>query len=151
MLEDLRLIQRPTDAWDGFQNPFGAEAASAARRFHRSVPEYAPTPLVRLSALARTLGVASVQVKDERPRFGRNAFKVLGGSYCIGRYIQSRFGLEHLSFEALTRPALRAEMKDLTFVTATDGNHGRGIAWTANRLGLKSVVYMPKGLSLLHI
>ena len=36
-------------------------------------------------------------------------------------------------------------MKDLTFVTATDGNHGRGIAWTANRLGLKSVVYMPKG------
>ena len=28
---------------------------------------------------------------------------------------------------------------------ATDGNHGRGVAWAANKLGQKSVVLMPKG------
>ncbi len=126
---------------------FGPENAERARAFHRSFPEYSPTPLVSLRALAEELGVASVHVKDESFRFGLNAFKVLGGSYCIGSYIAKRLGLgvEELPYEKMVSPAVREALGELTFVTATDGNHGRGIAWTAQRLGQKSVVYMPKG------
>ena len=93
------------------------------------------------------LGVQSIHVKDESKRFGLNAFKVLGGSYAIGSYIAKTLGMDisELSCESMTSPAVKAKLGDLTFVTATDGNHGRGVAWTANRLGQKCVVYMPKG------
>lgn len=126
---------------------FGRETAQAVRAFHRSFPEYSPTPLIRLKELANRLGVAELYVKDESKRFGLNAFKVLGGSWCIGRYIAKKLNvqLEELTYERLTSPETRSALAGLTFVTATDGNHGRGIAWTAARLGLNSVVYMPKG------
>lgn len=126
---------------------FGRETAQAVRTFHRSFPEYSPTPLIRLKELANRLGVAELYVKDESKRFGLNAFKVLGGSWCIGRYIAKKLNvqLEELTYERLTSPETRSALAGLTFVTATDGNHGRGIAWTAARLGLNSVVYMPKG------
>lgn len=126
---------------------FGRETAQAVRAFHRSFPEYSPTPLIRLKELADRLGVAELYVKDESKRFGLNAFKVLGGSWCIGRYIAKKLNvqLEELTCERLTSPETRSALAGLTFVTATDGNHGRGIAWTAARLGVNSVVYMPKG------
>ena len=126
---------------------FGPEAAEKARSFHRSFPTYRETPLVSLSHLAGELGVAAIYVKDESARFGLNAFKVLGGSYAIGNYIAKRLGLdlEELPFERLVSEEIREKLGPVTFVTATDGNHGRGVAWTANRLGQKCVVYMPKG------
>ena len=126
---------------------FGPEHTEKVNAFHASFPEYAPTPLANLKNLAGALGVASIHVKDESWRFGLNAFKVLGGSYAIGSYIAQRLGrdISELPYEVMTGEAVRKELGDLTFVTATDGNHGRGIAWTANRLGQKSVVYMPKG------
>lgn len=121
--------------------------ASVIRAFHASFPEYKPTPLVALSNMASDLGISGLYIKDEGYRFGLNAFKVLGGSYAIARYLAQRFDIDerNLSFEVLRSPALRDEISKLTFVTATDGNHGRGVAWTAHRLGAKSVVYMPKG------
>ena len=126
---------------------FGPEAAEKACCFHRSFPTYRETPLVSLSHLAGELGVAAIYVKDESARFGLNAFKVLGGSYAIGNYIAKRLGLdlEELPFERLVSEEIREKLGPVTFVTATDGNHGRGVAWTANRLGQKCVVYMPKG------
>ena len=126
---------------------FGLEAAKQANAFHRSFPEYQITPLAELTDLAAGLGVAGIYVKDESYRFGLNAFKVLGGSYAIGRYLAERMNLDcsQLTYEKLTDGAVKKELGELTFVTATDGNHGRGVAWTANRLGHKSVVYMPKG------
>lgn len=126
---------------------FTVETAETARRFHQSFPEYQPTPLVELKGLAAHLGVTSFHVKDESYRFGLNAFKVLGGSYCIGRYIAERLGtdIRELSYDKITSRAVREKLGQITFVTTTDGNHGRGIAWTADRLGQKSVVYMPKG------
>ena len=85
-------------------------------------------------------------MKDESFRFGLNAFKGLGGSYCLGRYIAGKFGkdMEELSFSEITSEETRKKLGQVTFVTATDGNHGRGIAWTAKMLGQKAVVYMPK-------
>jgi len=108
---------------------------------------YAPTPLTRLTSTARQLGLCDVYVKDESYRFGLNAFKVLGGSYAVGRYLAQRLGIpaEEMDFSALTAPETRAALGDITFVTATDGNHGRGIAWAARQFGQHSVVYMPKG------
>jgi len=86
-------------------------------------------------------------VKDESYRFGLNAFKVLGGSYAIGSWLAGRLGtdISKVSYEQLVAPETRQRLGEITFVTATDGNHGRGVAWIANRLGQKSVVYMPKG------
>ncbi len=126
---------------------FGPETAKRVRRFHESFPEYQMTPLAELKDLAKWAGVASLCVKDESFRFGLNAFKVLGGSWAIAACIAGRTGAgpEEMTFEKLVSRDVKEKLGDLTFATATDGNHGRGVAWTANRLGLKSVVYMPKG------
>lgn len=126
---------------------FGYENAMKVNTFHKSFPEYSVTPLVTLKNLASNLGIKNIHVKDESYRFGLNAFKVLGGSYAIGNYIAKRLGMDigELPYEKMVSPEIREKLGDLTFVTATDGNHGRGVAWTANRLKQKSVVYMPKG------
>lgn len=122
-------------------------AVEAAHRFHRSLPGYAPTPLVALPAQAARLGLGSLWVKDESHRFGLNAFKGLGGSYAIAAYLCEELGipLDEGAFAALTAPENRARSGRKTFVTATDGNHGRGVAWAARLLGHDAVVYMPKG------
>ena len=129
---------------------FGYGIAEKVNAFHRSFPGYRPTPLVNLESLAGALGVKSFQIKDESKRFGLNAFKVLGGSYAIGNYIAQKLGMDisELDFERMTGSEIRRKIGDVTFVTATDGNHGRGVAWTANRLKQKCVVYMPKGTAV---
>ena len=102
--------------------------AEKARRFHSGLPGYAPTPLVSLDGLAHSLGVSKIWIKDESKRFGLNAFKALGGSYAMARCLSEKLGkpLEEMSFEELCAPAARRALGDITFVTATDGNHGRG-------------------------
>jgi diaminopropionate ammonia-lyase len=129
------------------------EIAKKVRDFHKSFPEYKVTPLHRLDKLAKQLGVSDIWVKDESYRFGLNAFKVLGGSFAIGKYLAEKLNVDisDLSFEKLRSKEVKEELGEITFVTATDGNHGRGIAWAANQLGQKSVVYMPKGSSEIRL
>lgn len=103
------------------------ETFAAVRAFHETLPGYAPTPLVPLPALAQTLGVKGIYLKDESQRFGLKAFKALGASYAIHRLLGDR-----------------AEGGFLT-VTATDGNHGKGMAWSTHRMGGHAVVFMPAG------
>ncbi|MDR0339137.1 MAG: diaminopropionate ammonia-lyase [Desulfovibrio sp.] len=126
---------------------FSAKEAARVLAFHKSFREYAPTPLVDLPGLAACLGFGKVMVKDESKRFGLNAFKVLGGSYAIGRILAERLGrpIDSLSRDELASGPVQEKLGDITFVTATDGNHGRGVAWTARQLGMKAVVFMPKG------
>ena len=128
---------------------FGQDIISRARRFHRTIPGYAPTPLLRLSNLAKFLGVKDIFLKDESFRFGLNAFKVLGGSYAIANFLSGKLGMElsDLPFGALTSDRIKSKLGDVTFATTTDGNHGRGVAWTARTLRQKAVVNMPKGSS----
>lgn len=125
------------------------EAAKQVHRFHESFPQYAPTPLASLDGLAETLGVSKIYVKDESYRFGLNAFKVLGGSYALGQVIAERLGMapDAVDYSRIVSQETKDQLGEVTFVTTTDGNHGRGIAWTAAALGQKSVVYMPKGSS----
>lgn len=120
-----------------------------AKAFHESFPNYKPTPLVKLSGLSKEIGVGNIYLKDESKRFGLNAFKVLGGSFAMGKYLAQQLGkdMSEMPYEKLISDEVREELGEITFVTATDGNHGRGVAWTANRLKQKSVVYMPMGSS----
>jgi len=126
---------------------YDLQHAEAVREFHRSFPMYSPTPLAQLPETAKALGIGEIYVKDESHRFGLNAFKVLGGSYAIGNYLARKLGkpLSETGYAVLTAEETKRKLGDITFITATDGNHGRGVAWTANTLGQKSVVHMPKG------
>lgn len=118
--------------------------------FHKSFPMYSETPLRDMKNLAGELGLGRIYVKDESYRFGLNAFKVLGGSYAIGNYLANKLGksITEMPYNVLVSDDVREELGEMVFVTATDGNHGRGVAWTANQLKQKSVVLMPKGSSL---
>ena len=120
-----------------------------ARFFHSSFPQYSITPLARLDGMAKYLGLGDLFVKDESFRFGLNAFKVLGGSFAMARYIAKEMGrdVSEMTYDYLTSEAFRQEFGHATFFTATDGNHGRGVAWAAHKLGQKAVVHMPKGSS----
>ncbi|WP_066894496.1 diaminopropionate ammonia-lyase [Clostridium nigeriense] len=129
------------------------EEINKVRNFHKSFPEYSVTPLVNLENLSKRIGVGGIYLKDESYRFGLNAFKVLGGSFAMAKYLAQRLDMDinDLPYEKLISDEIREKLGDITFVTATDGNHGRGVAWTANRLKQKSVVYMPKGSSLTRL
>ncbi|TCP24912.1 diaminopropionate ammonia-lyase [Scopulibacillus darangshiensis] len=115
--------------------------------FQKTHNDYSETPLSHLKNLAEYLDVADIRVKDESYRFGLNAFKVMGGIYAVGKYLADRLGkkIEELSFQELQSPRVKEELGELTFISATDGNHGRGVAWAARELGHRSVIYMPKG------
>lgn len=129
---------------------FGVEATKHVSNFHKSIPNYSPTPLVNLQQLSKKLGVKNIYIKDESKRFDLNAFKVLGGSYSLAALISNKLGynLNELTYEQIVAPTTKEKLGEVTFVTATDGNHGRGVAWTAKLLNQKSVVYMPKGSAL---
>ena len=149
-MEKMELILREKNRPAVDLSAFSYEEAQKARDFHAGFSQYSETPLTSLSNLAKALGVASIHVKDESYRFGLNAFKVLGGSYALGRFIAQKLGedIENLPASRILSAEVKEKLGELTFVTATDGNHGRGVAWTAHQLGQKSVVYMPKGSSM---
>lgn len=136
---EFRLAVLPEQPRQTFPE-LGPEKARAVRAFHETFPQYAPTPLWSLPAAAERLGLGAVYVKDESFRFGLNAFKVLGGSYAIGNILREQTGAALRYSDLIVAGGARK-----TFVTATDGNHGRGVAWAAREFGHKSVVYMPKG------
>ncbi len=93
--------------------------------FHSKIRKYEPTPLISLSKLAKSIGIKELYLKDESVRFRQNTFKVLGASFAIHKYLESSPG-KH------------------TFCTATDGNHGRSVAWAARRTKQKAVIYVPE-------
>jgi len=114
--------------------------------FHRSLPGYAPTPLVELPELAADLGLGSILVKDEGPRFGIDSFKGLGASFAVFSVLGARWRDltgETLTPEAFRDPEVRERLGDVVFTAATDGNHGRAVAWTAHLLGQSAVIFMP--------
>ncbi|MDI9497475.1 MAG: diaminopropionate ammonia-lyase [Bacillota bacterium] len=123
------------------------EVAKEIYAYHKSFPVYQYTPLVSLNNLAALLKVKDIFIKDESYRFNLNAFKVLGGSYAIGKVVAEKLGmsLEDLPFERLISDEIREKLGEVTFITATDGNHGRGVAWAANQLKQNCIVYMPRG------
>ena len=128
----IQMIANPHTT-SGFTPSFlSKRETEPVRHLHMSLDDYAATPLVELSALARRSGVRSILVKDESQRFGLNAFKALGGLFALVRVICKHLGLDY-------------RVSNMVFVSATDGNHGRGISWAAGMLGCEAHIYMPKG------
>ena len=121
-----------------------------ARAFHASFPQYRETPLATLNAQAAHLGLGGLYVKDESFRFGLNAFKVLGSSFAIACHIAEKTGRDvgACGYGYLTSEEFSHDFEPVTLFTATDGNHGRGVAWAARQLGQKAVVRMPAGTTM---
>lgn len=148
MREEFKVVQYERKSGPKYNLDFlNLESAKKVQSFHASFPVYKETPLVELKHTAKSMGLGNIYIKDESYRFGLNAFKVLGGSYAIGNYLAKRLGksITEMPYEKLVSGEIKRELGDITFITATDGNHGRGVAWTAKQLQQKSVVYMPKG------
>lgn len=152
MKESIQVVnyEQKQDIDSKLLEQFSRENTRGVWNYHKSFPEYKPTPLHSLKNLASYLNIGQIFVKDESQRFDLNAFKVLGGSYSLASVIAEKAGLDldELSFDKINEEKTKSTVDKFTFITATDGNHGRGIAWTANRLGLKSIVYMPHGSAL---
>lgn len=128
-----------------------AEALAQARAEIAGWPGYAPTPLRALPALAAQLGVAAVHYKDEGGRFGLGSFKALGGAYAVARQLcralAAELGRLPTPGELRRDPALRARCAALTVCCATDGNHGRSVAWGAQVFGCRCVIYIHAAVS----
>ncbi|MFW8595156.1 diaminopropionate ammonia-lyase [Cribrihabitans neustonicus] len=106
---------------------------------------YAPTPMLSLPALAQTAGVGAIYYKDEGPRFGLGSFKALGGAYAALRVLQreiSRRRGRPVALEEIRGGQLRADCAGITLVSATDGNHGRSLAWGCQRFGAPCRIYI---------
>ena len=106
---------------------------------------YTPTPLVSLAALAAKIDVAEVQYKDEGPRFGLGSFKALGGSYAALRVLQREVSKslgQEVSMVDIRTGKYATECGALTLVSATDGNHGRSLAWGCKRFGVPCRIYI---------
>ncbi len=104
--------------------------ASAAHRAISRWDGYEPTPLIPLEAMARAAGVGAILYKHEGRRFSLKSFKALGGAYAVERLVEQR-----------------GSANGLTVTCATDGNHGRAVAWGAKRLGVTAVIYVHETVS----
>jgi diaminopropionate ammonia-lyase len=123
------------------------------RRFHREIPGYRMSPLKALPNLAEHLGLGGIWVKDESARLDLGSFKVLGGSYAIYQLIKRRLGMadKEIPVAHVLQGALRDRLGPIVFAAATDGNHGRGVAWAARQMGFQSVIYVHKLTSTARI
>lgn len=132
---------------------FPVEAACTARKFHRQIPDYRMTRLAALPHLADMLGIGQIWVKDEGQRLELNSFKVLGGSFAIYRYLQNLLNMsdDKLTYDYLISKEAHERTGKLVFASATDGNHGRGIAWAARKLGHDCHIYVHKETSQARI
>jgi diaminopropionate ammonia-lyase len=106
------------------------DGVAAAHRAISRWDGYEPTPLITLEAMARAAGVGAIFYKHEGRRFSLKSFKALGGAYAVERLVQKRGSAD-----------------GLTVTCATDGNHGRAVAWGAKRLGVTAVIYVHETVS----
>lgn len=115
--------------------------------FHRRLPGYAPTELRDVDPPAVD-GVSRMALKLETSRYGLPAFKVLGASWATAVRVATWLGLAGPGDDLVElRRAIarhRATARP-SLVTATDGNHGRAVAWTARQLGIAAEIFVPAG------
>lgn len=146
-----RFLQNPranrADPWEATPRLLTREGAAAAAAEIQAWSDYAATPLRSLPGLARAAGIAGIWYKDEANRFGVGSFKALGGAYGVQRVLQRTLH-EHHGVEASVEELVEGRYRELTqalvVTCATDGNHGRAVAWGARRFGCRAVIYLPQ-------
>ena len=123
-----------------------SEALANAQEEVTSWTGYAPTPLVELPGLAKALSLGAVYYKDEGARFGLGSFKALGGAYAVccllAEQVAEAKGLSEVTSEELRDGTHADVVSDITVTSATDGNHGRSVAWGAQQFGCNCVIYI---------
>lgn len=127
-----------------------APHCAAAKQAINQWPGYAPTPLVSLSSLAKQLEVDRIDFKDESPRFGLGSFKALGGAYAVSviliKHLSEKLG-RPVSLEDLTNNDHHIHTQEITVTCATDGNHGRSVAWGAQQFGCECIIFIHRDVS----
>ncbi len=133
-------------AWTAAQDAVLSDAAFAeARATITAWPGYRPTPLVALPGVARAAGIAALHYKDEASRFGLGSFKALGGAYAVWKVLLRTAAAKGI--DPNDRAAFAAHAGTLTVTCATDGNHGRSVAWGARTFGCPCVIFIHAGVS----
>jgi diaminopropionate ammonia-lyase len=137
-------------AADGRAAILSLAALADAKREIMSWPGYKPTPLHLLPNLAARAGIDAVLYKDEAERFGLGSFKALGGAYAVFKLLRNAIR-EQKNVTASTHDLTSGHYADLTsritVTCATDGNHGRSVAWGARTFGCRCVIYIPETVS----
>lgn len=114
-------------------------------------PGYRPTPIISLPARARALGITSLDYKDEANRFGLGSFKGLGGAYAVAlvllRELKRQGDIADPTIDALLAGGYRDAVANITITSATDGNHGRAVAWGASMFGCRAVIFIHETVS----
>jgi diaminopropionate ammonia-lyase len=112
---------------------------------------YAPTPLLDLSRIAAEVGVATVRMKDEGGRFGLGSFKALGGAYAVMNLLAATLSRNGVALSATSADLAEGRYEDrtqtMTVTCATDGNHGRSVAWAAQRFHCRCVIFVHETVS----
>ena len=157
MTDPFRVYPNPraapgTETYGGARARILNEAGfTAAEREIRSWPGYAETPLRNLPALAARLGIAALAYKDESRRFGLKSFKALGGAYAVYRLLAQTVAARGGALPIDSRRMIDGEYanvtRKVTVTCATDGNHGRSVAWGAQLFGCNCVIYVHEGVS----
>ncbi|NVD36313.1 diaminopropionate ammonia-lyase [Marinobacter lutaoensis] len=126
----------------------GFDSAQAAVR---AWPGYRETPLHTLPGLARSLGLGALYCKDEGARFELGSFKALGGAYAVFRLLQKKIAEHHDGYlpgpAEILSGAYRDLIRTVTVTCATDGNHGRSVAWGAQMFGCRCVIFIHASVS----
>jgi diaminopropionate ammonia-lyase len=132
---------------------FPIETARLARHLHSQIPGYYITRLAALPNLASMLNVGGIYIKNEGERMELNSFKVMGGSFALFKFFQDKLNLteDQLSLDYLLSDEVKKKTGIITFASATDGNHGRGIAWASKMLGHKCMIYVHEETSQARI
>ncbi|MHA3904643.1 diaminopropionate ammonia-lyase [Castellaniella sp. WN] len=122
-----------------------------ARKDIEHWPGYRPTALRSLDGLAQELQVSGVYYKDESTRFGLGSFKALGGAYAVSRLLMRELvrltGKTDIQAQDLAKAEFKDKVANITVTCATDGNHGRSVAWGARTFGCQCVIYIHQTVS----
>lgn len=141
-----RLASRPAEPYGRRSAILAPSAFEAAYDEIASWPSYAPTPLLSLPGLAKRVGVAELVYKDEAGRFGLASFKALGGAYAVARVLIGELKRRGIAPAATSADLAAGRYQDavagITIASATDGNHGRAVAWGARLFGCRAVIFI---------
>jgi diaminopropionate ammonia-lyase len=150
LLNNPRIDRSSAYEGEGRAGILNHTAFEIAKQEISSWPGYRETPLRKLPKLARILGVKQILYKDEGERFGLGSFKALGGAYAVFRLLQQelkRQGVAEVYSVDLVSGLFSDVTSNFTVTCATDGNHGRSVAWGASKFGCRCIIYVHAGVS----